>query len=82
MKFFPSFLLLAVGKIYSDMGKKQLISSAFTTFNALTSVIIKVGKDALNTILTAGWLLLYSSGQVNQPATEEDGFQGHFIDFG
>lgn len=82
MKFFPSFLLSAVGKIYSDTWKKQLINSTFTAFNALTSVIIKVRKDALNTILTAGWLFLHSSGQVNQPATEEDGFQGHFIDFG
>lgn len=82
MKIFPSFLLSAVGENDSEMWKKQLIHSAFTTFNVLTSVIIKVRKDALNTILTAGWLFLHSSGQVNQPATEEDGFQGHFIDFG
>lgn len=54
MKIFPSFLLSAVGKNDSEMWKKQLIHSAFTTFNALTSVIIKVRKDALNTILTAG----------------------------
>jgi len=52
MKVFPSFLLSAVGKIYTR--KKQLINSAFTPFNALTSVVIKVRKDALNTILTAG----------------------------
>lgn len=82
MKFFPFFLIPAAGKIYSYIREKQLINSAFTAFNALTSVIIEVRKDALDTILTAGWLLLHSAGQVNQPATEEHGFQGHFIDFG
>ncbi|KAF2974474.1 hypothetical protein EK904_010034 [Melospiza melodia maxima] len=44
----------AVGKICSNTQKKQLFSSGFTTFNALTSVIIKVREDALNPILTAG----------------------------
>lgn len=54
MKFFPFFLIPVVGKIYSHMWEKQLINSAFTAFDALTSVVIEVRKDALDTILTAG----------------------------